>query len=276
MSARRLIDMTSAAILMIGLGYVVAVSSHSLPGEDGGEALIDAELSIPHSLVVGFQWAILALAAAGALIALLSVARAARREEFDFKRFRVLIYWIIAFVLALQIRPPQEPDAGGAAPPLPALPGETPVGSGTVIAAGWVAGVLVVAVVVALVVRLVLARRVPEPAPGARVSESFSSGPLALAEPLAPSTASDPRGRILTAYAGFERGTLDAGFGRHVSETPRGHAVRAGRELDLQREALDALEEGYEAVRFGELPVTSEDAEAAESAWARLRGRLGR
>ena len=42
MSTRRLVDMVSAAVLMIGLGYVVAVSAHSLPGEDGGDALVDA------------------------------------------------------------------------------------------------------------------------------------------------------------------------------------------------------------------------------------------
>ena len=75
--------------------------------------------------------------------------------------------------------------------------------------------------------------------------------------------------------AEFERGTLEAGYGRQVSETPRGHARRAGRELDLEPEALAVLEGEYEAVRFGDQPVGSSDAEAAESAWARLRGRLG-
>jgi hypothetical protein len=266
--------MVSAAVLTIGLGYVVAVSAHSLPGEDGGDALVDARFAFPPALIELFQWAILAVAAGGALFCLLSVARAARREKFDFKRFRVLIYWLIAFYLALQIRPPVTPEAGGGPPPIPLPPGEAPVAPGEVIEAGWVAGVLVVAVVAAVVARILLSRRQELPVVGADQVPTATLSP-GLARPLATTEASDPRGRILNAYASFERGTLEAGYGRQVSETPRGHARRAGRGLDLEPEALAVLEGEYEAVRFGDQPVGSSDAEAAESAWARLRGRLG-
>lgn len=272
--SRRIINMVTAALLLIGLGFVVAVAARTLPG-DGGEPLLDVSFEVPDFIGASIRFAVLALAALGALIAILSIAKAAPRQRTPLRRFLGIVVWAIVFFIVYQFAQPGAQEAlsevssevGGAG---------DPDGSAPVTAAAWMVSLLLAAIVAAALVRIGVSIRAGdwsfESADEADDQQLTSPGPVA--EPVAAQAGTDPWSRVVNTYSDFETEARDAGLGRLVAETPRQHAERAGGTMDVKGHDLDALSSSYEAARFAGASIGEADAERAESAWERLKARM--
>lgn len=278
---RRLFDTITSAVLLIGLGFMIAVSARSLPGQGEEETLGDIRVDLPEWFGALVQWIALAVAGVLAIYLLMSIRRGERWSWSELKgvlsRLLLILFWAGVFLLVYSsTRPPEQqaPPAGGSPPPAEDV-GEI-IDVGPSVSAGWMAGALVFLIVAAAIARIALTLR-PDPEAIAQIEETpdHLEAPQ-LAEPQSPVLGTDPRSRVINAYADFESWSKDAGIGRRRSETARHHAERAGVGVGAELGDLQTLGQHYEAARFGDVKLADEDADAAETAWARIRARIGR
>ncbi len=271
---RKTIDMVTAAILLMGLGYVVAASAATLPGGEGPEPLLEFDLTMPAFASAAIRWSMLALAGFGAMLLLLSLAKTVPAQRFNIKRYATFLVWLAVLLLLYSIaRPATEgvTTTTGVLPPetQESLTAPVPVGN------DWMVGALLVAVIAAVITRLALVTKSRFWDAGLPERETqHEAADESIAEPIAAVVGDDPRSRVINAYAGFEDLASREGAGRLLSETPRHHAQRAVGEMAIERFDLDVLGGEYESVRFADARVESEDAERAETAWDRIRARF--
>lgn len=277
--SRRFINTITSALILIGLGFVIAVSARSMPADDE-ETLGDISFNVPDWVGSVFVWVTLAVAGAFALWVLTEIRRGGTWGDLRrvLKRAVMVVVWAAAFYLIYAItRPPL--DKAPTTPP-PQMEPDNLVDMIDVepsVTAGWVAGALVILIIVAVLVRVVSTMRgqpeiddIPvEPAPEPPVFEE-------LAEPLTIIASDDPRSRVINTYAEFEMLSQEEGLGRRVSETARHHARRAGDGLGAEPADLHVLGDQYERARFAEVPIDVDNAEEAETSWRRIKDRLGR
>jgi hypothetical protein len=276
--SRRLVDATSAALMVVGLGYIVALSARTLPEQQDRQSLLDIELAAPDSLAAAVQWVILALAAAGALLVLVSVAKSAPRERPGARRWVGLLLWIVILFIFYRYLPAEEALTGATAPPEPSG-GEVALDN-TEATAAWIVGLLLTAVIAAALIRIaLLVRSAGSPFGRRQPDEAITEVPPAFsvpAEPVAMALGTDPWSRVITAYAQLERDAKAEGVARREGETARRYARRVRFELNLDDDDLETLSAHYSLARFARLDVTESDAEAAERAWRSIGKALGR
>ena len=269
--SRRIVNVITAGLVLMGLGYVIAVSARGLPGQDEAEPLLDLTLPSLDWLVAASAWAVLAAAVGLAAFLLLNLRRIVPRERPRSMRWLIIVvavgvgYFISVFTF-------EELESGPLA--LPDIGDVVVVGEATTQAA-WVVGVLLTVVIVAAFVRVAILIRLgpsifgPEDHPDD--DRPVVSSVVPIAEPIPTRTGSDPRSRVINAYAGFEAGARDKGAGRRRSETSRRHTFRVKSELSIDGEDLATLSHGYSVARFGESVVNSSDADLAERAYGRIK-----
>ncbi|HZD22208.1 MAG TPA: DUF4129 domain-containing protein [Acidimicrobiia bacterium] len=270
----------TSALMLIGLGFVIAVAARSMPGDDEQDALGELSVSVPDWVGNVFLWGTLAVAGLFAIYILMAMRRGGSWAGFRRALFRMLtlILWAGGFYLIYAItRPPQE--GAPVTPPPPLEPNEVvdTINVDPSVTASWVAGVLLTLILVAAVVRIVMAMR-SDSQEEEEVSLKLGSDATVedeLAEPLTMVASTDPRARVINAYAEFEGFSKEKGLGRRVSETARHHTRRTGTDLGAQPDDLRELGNQYEKARFAETPVDADNAEIAEGAWQRIRKRIG-
>jgi len=269
--SRRIVNVVTAGLVLMGLGYVIAVSARDLPGQDEAEPLLDLTLPSLDWLVAASAWAVLAVAVGLAAFLLLNLRRIVPRERPRSMRWLVVVvavgvgYFISVFTF-------EELESGSLA--LPDIGDVVVVGEATT-GAAWVVGVLLAVVIAAAFVRVAILIRSgpsifgPEDHPDEEQAVVSFSVPMAKA--ILTVTGSDPRSRVINAYAGFEAGARDKGAGRRRSETSRRHTTRVASELSIDSEDLTTLSHGYSVARFGESVVKASDAALAEAAYGRIK-----
>lgn len=268
--------MVSAAVLVIGLGYVVALAARTLPGGEGEDLPLEVGLSAPDWFGPIFNVLILLVAGITAVFLLMNVARAAPRQLPPARRWLGLLAWIVIFALVYRFaRPAVEEAVSGTLPPLEDT--DTPVDTSAATAASWVVSVLIAAVIAAALTRIgFLVRSSPlemELAPTTGQEEAAAAA--AVAAPVTRSRGMDPVSRVINAYADFEDGTRDLGLGRQTSETVVRYSKRAARQLGLSQDDVSGLAGLYSEARYADHGVDESEAAAAESAWSRIKERLG-
>lgn len=278
--SRRFINTVTSALMLIGLGFVIAVSARSMPGDDGQETLGDISFTVPDWVGSVFVWVSLAVAGALAAYVLLAIRRGGTWADLGrvIKRVLTVIIWAAGFYLIYAItRPPVEEAS---APPPPQLEPDNVADLIDVkpsLTASWVAAVLVILIIAAVLIRVALTLRNPKVVEDVALEPATDPVELEeLAEPLTIIASDDPRSRVINTYAEFELFSMEAGLGRTVSETARHHARRAGAGLGAEPGDLRALGDQYERARFAEATVDVDNAEKAEIAWHRIRSRLRR
>jgi len=273
--SRRWFNMVTAGLVVVGIGYLVAVAARSLPGQEEDEPLVDIGFTVPEGVQNSIVWILVAFTALGAALLMLSVKRGSPGKAPPLRTLYTLATWLIILLVIYRYAAPAIEEAGEIASELEEgqAPAE-PRGSPTATAAAWIVSAVISAAIAAALIRLATIARAtdwtidrsqPE---GVPVTESKPAAPVNRLE------GSDPQARVINAYADFETGAKRAGVARSESETPRRHASRVGAELALAPEDLGELSRSYEAVRYAESEVTEDLAEKAESAWARLRARI--
>jgi len=272
--SRRWFNMVTAGLVVVGIGYLVAVAARSLPGQEEDEPMVDIGFTVPEGVQNSIVWILVAFTALGAALLVLSVKRGSPGKVPPLRTLYTLATWLIILLVIYRYAAPALEEAGEIASELQdGEPPAEPRGSPTATAAAWIVSAVISAAIAAALIRLATIARAtdwsfdrsqPE---GAPVTPSKPASVNRL-------EGSDPRARVINAYADFETGAKSAGVARSESETPRRHASRVGAELALAREDLGELSSSYEAVRYAESEVTEDLAEKAESAWARLRARI--
>lgn len=278
--SRRFVNTVTSALMLIGLGLVIAISARSMPGDDQQDTLGDIHLEIPDWVGTVFVWVVLAIAGMVALYLFLAMRRGGSWADLKrvLSRLLTVIVWAGGFYLIYAIaRPPAEEAATGSLPQLEPDAVVDMVDVEPSVTAGWVAGVLSVVIIAAALVRLSMSMRT------GRTIETTQTESIAepmvveqIAEPLTMIPSTDPRSRVINAYAEFELRSKEEGLGRLVSETARHHAGRAGPDLGVEPADLRALGDQYERARFAESHIEEGNAEVAESAWQRIKDRISR
>lgn len=268
--------MVTAGLVVIGIGYLVAVAARSLPGQEEEEPLVDIGFTVPEGVRSSIVWLLVAFTALGAALLVLSVKRGSPGKVTPLRSLYTLATWLIVLLVIYRYAAPAIEEAGEIASELEeGAPPDEPGGSPTVTAAAWIVSAVISAAIAAALIRLATIARAADWSFDRSQPEGMRS--LAESRPAAPITrleGSDPRARVINAYADFETGAKRAGVERSESETPRRHASRVGAELAVGREDLGELSSSYESVRYAESEVSEDLAERAESAWARLRARI--
>jgi len=274
--SRRIVNVVTAGLVLMGLGYVIAVSARDLPGQDETEPLLDLALPSLDWLVAASAWAVLVVAVGLAAFLLLNLRRIVPRERPRSMRWLVIVV-VVGVGYFISVFSFEELESGSLA--LPDIDEIVVVGEATT-GAAWVVGVLLAVVVAAAFVRVAILIRSgpsifgPEDHPDDDPAVASSSAPMA--KPIPASTGSDPRSRVINAYAGFEAGARDKGAGRRRSETSRRHTSRVESELSIDGEDLATLSHGYSVARFGESEVKASDADLVEIAYGRINERFER
>lgn len=278
--SRRLLNKVTSALLLIGLGLVVALSAQSLPGQEDEEGLGDLALAMPDWFWPLVEWTALGVAALLAIFLVLSIRRGGDWDWSDLRRvvsrFLVIFVWASVFYfIYATTRPPE--DGGSSA--IEASGGATDIGPaldiGPVFASAWVAAVLIVLVIAAVIARAAMsAATEADPQTQSPTKSDSSSGDDAPELRRRP-TGGGPNDRVINAYIDFESESHNAGVTRGTSETPRQHARRVSRRVGADRGDLEVLGSRYEMARFGDARLEEDDASAAESALQRILKRMG-
>ena len=269
--SRRIVNVVTAGLVLMGLGYVIAVSARDLPGQDETEPLLDLALPSLDWLVAASAWAVLVVAVGLAAFLLLNLRRIVPRERPRSMRWLVIVV-VVGVGYFISVFSFEELESGSLA--LPDIGDVVVVGEATT-GAAWVVGVLLAVVIAAAFVRVAILIRSgpsifgPEDHPDDDPAVASSSVPMA--KPIPTSTGSDPRSRVINAYVGFEAGARDKGAGRRKSETSRRHTSRVESELSIDSEDLATLSHGYSVARFGESVVKASDADLVEVAYGRIK-----
>ena len=264
--------MVLAGAGILGLGFVVAMASASVPGRQD-EPLFDMTWRPGNSVTTILTWLVAIAAVIGAVVLILALKEPRMRGEGKRNRaLLALVVGIILFFLAWRyLRPAAEAflaEESELAPdviePQPGGPGSSnPI---------WALGALVALVVVAALVRLGLSLRSPKTElPPDDVSARAAVPPSEIA---ARFRGIDPRSRVIGAYLDFEMIAGEAGLPREPAETAYSHARRVVAQFDLPREDARALVNRHSAARFGADEPTDDDAGRAERASAVLCDRM--
>ena len=269
---RRLLSMVTAALAVLGLGFVVAVASRSLPGSAGDEPLIDFDFQLNFDLSPIFAWILLILAVLGAVLFALGLRERKPRDLGTRRNFLGTIIGLILFVvIARWLRPAAEAllDEGVAVADSAT---EVMADDGVGTAGGWLFSILLAAILAAALTRIGLSIRTVTSPFEPREESQAATTPL----PIGPTSASrwlgdDPRSRILIAYEEFEDRLTMSGRPRDEAETTARHANRAARELSLDVDDVKGLVRHHARARYGSEPLTESDARAAEVSSTRLR-----
>ncbi len=274
--SRRFISMALGALSLILLGFVVAVAARSRPGGPGEESLLDLEIDLAFDMTRILAWIILITAMVGAVLFAVGVKQAKPRQEKKKRNIWAIVAVAAAlFVFIRYVRPfaaglfeaadiTETTEA--------AVEDVSPQSSGN---SAWLFSILFAAIVVAALTRVGLTVRgaeasfdIPEAPEPALVGSSWRRAAMPL--PLG----SDPRSRVLNAYAKFEYAVSLKGVGRRSTETAQRHASRAVEELGMSRDDTSALIAAFSLTRFGRTEITSADAETAELLTAKLCGEI--
>lgn len=268
--------MVTAAVAMLGLGFVVAVAAGSL-STGSEDRLLETDFRLDLDLSPVLAWILLLLAVAGAVLFALGMREARPRREGGGRSYLAILIGIIVFVAVFRwARPAVESLLGDAGSATEAADEVLPDGVGP--GSAWLFSVLLAAVVAAALTRVGLSIRAgdlpfqPEPegeAPGeVRVTKAATQS---RSLPLG----SDPRSRVLAAYHRFESALSEAGGPRPANETTGRHARRVGEALGLDRGDIEMLVVTHAIARYDSAAPGEEDAIAAERSSASLRERLG-
>ncbi len=274
--SRRLIAIVTACFAVLGLGFVVAVASDSLPGGESDDALFEMDLRLDFDMSQVFAWIILLLALAGAVLLAMGMGRPRPRKEGSRRSYIALLVGLIIFVLAYRwVRPAAEALLGEASDTVEAV--EDAPGAGGGATGAWLFSVILAAVVAAALTRIGLSLRSGDLPFQAEPESVEVASPRGSGRPRASTLAlgGDPRSRVLGAYDEFEAGLASVGEPRPVHETTRHHAVRVGRSIGLDRGMIDTLVAKHLAARFDRAEPDEADARVAEESSRRLRDGLG-
>jgi Domain of unknown function (DUF4129) len=266
--------MLLAGVAVLGLGFVVAMASASVPGRED-EPLLDIAWRPGTDLGGVLTWLIAIATVIGAVVLMLSVREP--RLKGERKRSRAvlaLVVGIILFFLAWRyLRPVAESLLEEVSEVPTDLTGPVPPTAPTSTNRIWVLGALIGLVVIAALVRLGMALRSPK--------VGLSTGPVLWDEPAPAQTqtltssppfrGADPRGRIFGAYLDFEGAAADAGMERRPAETTGAHARRVVARFSLPQDEARALVGRHSEARFGAGEPTVADADLAERASFNLR-----
>ncbi len=269
----RVLPMILGGVGILGLGFVVAMASATVPGRQE-EPLFDMTWRPGNSVTVILTWLVAITAVIGAVVLLLAVKEPRTKEGGKRKRtLLALVVGLILFALAWRyLRPAAEALLTEESELVPDPVDPLPVGprSSNPI---WALGALVALVVIAALVRLGLSLRSPktELAPD-DVSAKVAAPPPPTMAPRA--VGIDPRSRVIGAYLDFEEIAERAGVPREPAETANSHARRVVAEFDLPREDARALVNRHSAARFGAVEPSDDDATRAEKASAVLCERM--
>lgn len=278
--SRRLANKVTSALILVGLGLVIALSARTLPGQEGEEEIADLSLAMPDWFWPLIEWTALGFAGLMAIFLILSIRRGAKWDWSDLKRVVSRLFliplWAGAFYFIYAItRPPEDGGSPPAAAPDGGLDGGVSLDVGPVFSSALVAAMLTVLVVLAFIARAVMTRETGGLLQEAGTADSDPSPAGSRREPGWRPSDGDPRDRVISAYVEFESGSDDVGVGRGASETPRRHALRVSHQIEDDREDLDLLGSRYEMARFGDAELGEDDASAAEAALDRILNRLG-
>jgi hypothetical protein len=275
--SRRAFNMITAGLVVVGIGYLVAVAARSLPGQEEEEPLVDIGFRFPEGVQNSIVWMMIAFAALGAALLILSVRRGNPGKAPPLRTLYTLATWLVILLVIYRYGVPAIEEAGeisselGDEGPAAAEPG----GSPTATAAAWIVSAVISAAIAAALIRLAtIARATDWSFDRSQPSGVVLAAAAHRATPPVRLEGDDPRARVINAYADFETDARSAGIGRRQSETPRRHALRVQTELDVPGEDVADLSSSYERARFAESDVTAALAERAESAWMRLRARI--
>ena len=273
--SRRWFNMVTAGLVVVGIGYLVAVAARSLPGQDEEHPLVDIGFTVPGGIQNAIVWILVAFTALGAALLVLSVKRGSPGKFPPLRTLYTLATWLIILLVIYRYAAPAIEEAGEITQELEeGAPPAEPSGSPTATAAAWIVSAVISAAIAAALIRLATIARATDWTFDRAQPEGFPGAASHPAIPITRLQGSDPRARVINAYADFETGAKRAGVERSESETPRRHAARVGAELALARDDLGELSRSYEAVRYAESEVSEDLAEKAESAWSRLRSRI--
>ena len=267
--------MVLAGVGVLGLGFVVAMASASVPGRQK-EPLLDINWRPGTSVSTILTWVVIITAVIGAAALMLAVKQPRMRGERKGKRvLLVLIVAVLLFALAWRyLRPAAQSLLAESSELLPGVTDAPPQGSAASNASNpiWVLGALVALMVTVALVRLGMSLRAP-------MTELFSDDVFAEAsagaqpvEGVARLRGIDPRSRVLAAYLDFEEAATDAGLPRDPAETTARHARRVVTHFTLPVDDARILVTRHAVARFGQGEPTDEDAARAERASSVLCG----
>ncbi len=276
--SRRLFHMVTTGLVVIGIGYLIAVAARDLPGQSDDEALVDIGFQLPAGFQDAIVWMTLAATALGAMLLVFAVKRGAPGKGPSLRSLYTLALWLVLLFIIYRYAAPALEETGATFSELSGeIATEAAERSPTIVAASWIVSAVIAAAIAAALIRIAVVAKANDW--GLPRSE-----PDVLELAAAPTRASaitriegnSPSARVINAYADFEDGADAAGVGRLDSETSRRHAARVERLAGVDPLDVGSLATGFEQVRYGGSAVTEETADQAESAWARIKGRLGR
>ncbi len=263
--------MVLAGVGVLGLGFVVAMASASVPGRQD-EPLLDVAWRPGTNFTDVLTWLVAIAVVIGAVVLMLSVREPRMRQQR--KRSRValaIVGGIILFFLAWRyLRPVAGSLLEQGSELVPGDLTEAPTPGATTSNQVWVLGALIGMVVIGALVRLGLSLRSPK-TDLATEQAAPEEPPPAEPSPQPGPQRTDPRGRIFGAYLDFEQAAAYAGIGRDPAETAGTHARRVVAGFSLPKDQARALVARHAAARFGEGEPTAADADLAESASSSLR-----
>jgi len=266
----RIVSITTHALVVLALGFVVSIAANSVPGRGAEEPILDVAWRPGIDVTTVLTWLVLMAAVTGAIIMALSAREPRPPREQKRRGIMVLVLGIIVFALiARYLRSiadtllPESSEVIGEI-------GEGPIAESTGNGA-WLLSLLVAAVIAAALTRVGLAMR-SGAAPFMDLVGDDDPIPVAVVPAVSSHERGiDPRGRIIDAYGDFEQSVGEAGVPREHSETAARHAGRAGTALGLGGADLSLLSSRHADARFGPGEPSVQDATEAESASARLR-----
>ena len=263
--------MVLAGVGVLGLGFVVAMASASVPGRQD-EPLLDVAWRPGTNFTDVLTWLVAIAVVIGAVVLMLSVRepRMGRGRERRVAAVAVIVGLILFFLAWRYLRPVAESLLEPGSELAPGDLTDTPAPGPTTSNQVWVLGALIGVVVIAALVRLGLSLRTPKTElESGQVSREEQAEEPPTPRPAPRST--DPRGRIFGAYLDFEEAAADAGVGRVPAETAGTHARRVVASYSLPQDAARTLVARHAEARFGAREPTAADADLAESASSSLR-----
>ena len=276
--SRRVLNMVTAGLVVVGFGYLIAVAARSLPGQENEGRAVDIDFSMPAGAQNAIVWILMGAAGLGALLLLLAVRRGRPEGRMSLRSLYTAALWIVLVLIIFRYAQPMMEEGGAALSELedPAAIGD-PARDPTLTVASWIVSLVVAAAVAAALVRVAVVARTGdwrlEKTELEPITQLRTVSPAA---PVARMEGDSPQARVINAYADFEDDSAAIGQGRVVSETARHHAARVEDELGLIHSDVDVLSSGFEAARYGEAGTDEAAADRVESAWSRLRERLRR
>jgi hypothetical protein len=262
--------MVTASIAVIGLGFVVAVSASSRPGQ-AEEPWLDLNFDADIDMTRVMGWIVMIAAVVGAVLFALALREAKPTDERRGRSVLGILIGLALFVLLLRwLRPFAASilEDGGEASETIVEPAVA-TGGGSL---GWIFSILVAAVVAAALTRIGLSIRSTNP-PFEDIdvaASATSSVPSQPAPPRGVLLGDDPRSTVLNAYGSFEDAAAQHGSYRLVAETETNHSHRAAQELDLEASDVDSLLRHQTDARYGDDEPTSDNATDAQAIAHRL------